>query len=50
MRRSGAHPKVVSSLLGHARVHLAMDVYDQANERDLRESLLHLATTGEEAA
>jgi hypothetical protein len=42
----------LSSLLGHARVNLAMDVYDQADERDLRESLqmLHSGTQGEEAA
>ena len=40
LRRSGAHPKIVSSLLGHARANLAMDVYDQADERNLWEGLV----------
>jgi len=30
MRRNGVHPKVISSILGHAKVNLAMDTYDRA--------------------
>ncbi len=29
LRRNGVHPKVVSDLLGHERVNLAMDTYDR---------------------
>lgn len=35
LRRGGAHPKVVSDLLGHAGVMLAMEVYDHPNAADL---------------
>lgn len=52
LRRGGAHPKVVSSLLGHARVNLAMDTYGHADERDMRGALemLHGASSGKKAA
>ena len=39
LRRSGTHPKVISDLLGHKRVNLAMDVYDRKNLRDFEEAL-----------
>jgi integrase len=39
MRRNGVHPKVVSGILGHAKVALAMDVYDHANVEDFRQPL-----------
>jgi integrase len=34
LRRNGVHPKVVSDLLGHERVNLAMDVYDRTEIED----------------
>jgi integrase len=34
LRRSGVHPKVVSDILGHKRVNLAMDVYDRTDVQD----------------
>ena len=34
----------------HSKVNLAMDVYDQANEQDLRGALLHVVTRREEVA
>jgi integrase len=38
-RRSGTHPKVLSAMLGHSRVQLAMDVYDHVNVDELRAPL-----------
>ena len=35
LRRSGTHPKVVSNLLGHTGVVLAMDVYTHLDAEDL---------------
>ena len=35
LRRSGTHPKLVSTLLGHARVNLALDVYDHVEIAEL---------------
>jgi integrase len=32
--RSGVHPKVVSDILGHKKVNLAMDVYDRTDVED----------------
>ena len=43
MRRNGVHPKVISGILGHAKVSLAMDTYDHANVEDFREPLAALA-------
>ena len=43
MRRSGVHPKVISGILGHARVALAMDVYDHADVEDFRQPLAVVA-------
>ena len=34
LRRSGVHPKVVSDILGHKKVNLAMDVYDRTDVGD----------------
>ncbi len=34
LRRSGVHPKVVSDILGHKKVNLAMDVYDRTDVED----------------
>lgn len=45
MRRNGVHPKVVSGVLGHAKVQLAMNTYDHTNVEDFR---LPLATIAEE--
>jgi len=39
MRRNGVHPKVISSILGHSKVNLAMDVYDRATIEDFRQPL-----------
>jgi integrase len=43
MRRNGVHPKVISGILGHAKVALAMDVYDHANVEDFRQPLSSVA-------
>src|SRR5262249_30298068 len=39
LRRAGVHPKVVSDILGHSKVHLAMDVYDRTNLADISQAL-----------
>jgi len=39
MRRSGVHPKVISGILGHSKVDLAMNVYDHADVEDFRQPL-----------
>ena len=39
LRRSGVHPKVVSDILGHKKVNLAMDVYDRADVEDFVQPL-----------
>ena len=36
LRRNGVHPKVISGILGHAKVNLAMDVYDRATVDDFQ--------------
>ncbi len=36
LRRDGVHPKLVSAVLGHSKVNLAMDVYDRATVEELR--------------
>jgi len=36
---AGAHPKVLTALLGHSKVQLAMDVYDHVNVEELRQPL-----------
>jgi integrase len=43
MRRGGVHPKVISGILGHAKVALAMDVYDHADVEDFRQPLAIMA-------
>jgi integrase len=40
LRRAGAHPKVVSGILGHARVNLAMDTYDHTDVQDFSDALV----------
>lgn len=42
LRRAGAHPKVISGILGHSGVELAMKVYDHAESEDFREPLNQL--------
>lgn len=39
LRRSGVHPKVVSDILGHKKVNLAMDVYDRTDVGDFVQPL-----------
>jgi integrase len=39
LRRSGVHPKVVSDILGHNKVNLAMDVYDRTELQDFVQPL-----------
>jgi integrase len=39
LRRSGVHPKVVSDILGHRKVNLAMDVYDRTDVEDFVQPL-----------
>jgi integrase len=36
MRRNGVHPKVISGILGHAKVKPAMDTYDHATVDDFQ--------------
>ena len=43
LRRSGVHPKVVSDILGHSRVSLAMDVYDRTDVSDFELPLAAVA-------
>jgi hypothetical protein len=43
MRRNGVHPKVISGILGHAKVALTMDVYDHTNVDDFRQPLSFVA-------
>jgi integrase len=43
MRRNGVHPKVISGILGHAKVSLAMDTYDHADVEDFRQPLAVIA-------
>jgi len=39
LRRAGVHPKVVSDILGHSKVNLAMDVYDRTDIQDIEKGL-----------
>jgi len=39
MRKKGVPPKVVSDILGHERVNLAMDVYDRSDAGDFAQAL-----------
>jgi hypothetical protein len=39
MRRNGVHPKVISGILGHAKVNLAMDTYDRATVDDFQQPM-----------
>jgi integrase len=43
LRRDGVHPKVVSDILGHSRVNLAMDVYDRTDVQDFNQPLAAIA-------
>lgn len=43
MRRNGVHPKVISGILGHAKVSLAMNVYDHADAVDFRQPMASVA-------
>jgi integrase len=43
MRRNGVHPKVISGILGHAKVSLAMDTYDHTDVDDFRQPLAVVA-------
>jgi integrase len=43
MRRSGVHPKVISGILGHSGVELAMNTYDHTDVEDFRQPLEHVA-------
>lgn len=39
MRRGGVHPVVVSAVVGHKSVELAPEVYDRANQNEIRAAL-----------
>jgi hypothetical protein len=39
MRRNDTPPKVISDLLGHKGVNLAMDVYDRSDLKDFEQAL-----------
>jgi integrase len=44
LRRDGVHPKVISGILGHSKVNIAMDVYDHATVQDFRQPLENVNT------
>src|SRR5205807_4022952 len=44
LRRSGVHPKVVSDILGHNKVNLAMEVYDRTEVDDFVQPLSVVST------
>ena len=44
LRRSGVHPKVVSDILGHKKVNLAMDVYDRSEVSDFVQPLAGISS------
>lgn len=44
LRRGGVHPKVVSDILGHERVNLAMDTYDRTEVEDFVQPLTRVAS------
>ena len=44
LRRGGIHPKVISGLLGHSKVDLAMNVYDHLEAEELRAPLAQIAS------
>ena len=39
LRRNNQHPKVISDILGHSKVNLAMDVYDRTDLQDVSAAL-----------
>ena len=39
LRRNKQHPKVISDILGHSKVNLAMDVYDRTDLQDVSTAL-----------
>jgi site-specific recombinase XerD len=43
LRRDGVHPKLISGMLGHSDVTLAMNVYDHMETEELRLPLRHVA-------
>jgi integrase len=43
LRRQKQYPKVVSDILGHSKVNLAMDVYDEADMQDIATALASVA-------
>jgi integrase len=45
LRRAQVHPKVISGILGHTRVNLAMDVYDHADVQDFEQPLERVASS-----
>jgi integrase len=43
LRRAGVHPKMVSGILGHAKVDLAMNTYDHPDVADFGQPLAVVA-------
>ncbi len=43
LRREGVHPKLISGVLGHSKVQLALDVYDHVDTEELRAPMASLA-------
>lgn len=43
LRQYGVHPKVVSGVLGHSNVELALNVYDHLEAEEMREPLTQIA-------
>ena len=43
LRRDGVHPKVISGILGHSKVNLAMDSHDHVDAADFGQPLAAVA-------
>jgi integrase len=42
MRSAGVHPVLISAILGHSKVDLAMNVYDRASVDELKQPLTYM--------
>jgi integrase len=42
MRSAGIHPVLISAILGHSKVDLAMNVYDRASVDELKQPLTYM--------
>jgi integrase len=47
LRKAHVHPRVLSDILGHSKVNLAMDTYDRSDADDIATALLPRVTQKE---